>query len=80
MDRKDKELIREIIAGNAIIAAISIFLWVRYYNHIGFLVTIISLWVSFVSIRIIMNRHGVCMYDYSSNSFKDRFVRKLLRW
>ena len=80
MDRKDKRLIREIIAGNVIIVAISIFLWARYNSHIGFLVTIMSIWISFMSIRIIMNRHGVCMYDCSGNCLKDRFVRKLLRW
>lgn len=78
MDRKDKKLIKEIIVVNVIVIAMSIFLWARYNNYIGVLITIISLWTSFVAIRIIMNKYGVCTYCYTSNRFKDRLIRKLM--
>lgn len=80
MDRKDKKLIKEIIIANIIVGAISIFLCVRYDNYIGILITIISLWTSFIVIRIIMNRHGALTYCYTSNHFKDRLIRKLIKF
>lgn len=80
MDRKDRKLIRGIIVANVIVIAISIFLFIRYNNNIGILITIISLWTSFIAIRIIINRYGVCTCGYVSNHFKDRFLRKLMKW
>lgn len=80
MDRKDKKLIREIIATNVIVMIISIFLFTRYESNVGILIAIISLWASFIAIRIIVNRYGVCSYGYTSNCFSDRLIRKLMKW
>ena len=80
MDRKDKKLIKGIIAMNIIVIIISIFLWTRYNSCVGILITVISLWTSLIAVRIIVNRYGVCTYGYTSDCFRDRLVRRLMKW
>jgi hypothetical protein len=80
MDRKDRKLIRGIIAANIIVAAVAIFLWARYNSYIGILIAIISMWTSFTVVRIMMNKYGVCEYYYGGNDLRDRFIRKLMKW
>lgn len=80
MDRKDRRLIRGIITTNIIVVAISIFLWARYNSYVGILITIISIWASFVAMRIIMNKYGVCEYRFANNCFMDRLIKKLIKW
>lgn len=79
MDRKDKRLIKEIIILDVIIVAISIFLWIMKGIHIGILISIILFWVSFISIRIIVNKYGIYSYEYTSNSFRNRIIKKLMK-
>lgn len=80
MDRNDRKLVRGIVVINAIIVIVSIFLWVRYASHIGILITVISIWTSFIVIRIIANRYGVIEYRFSSNILIDRLLKKLVKW
>lgn len=77
MYRKDRRLIRGIILVNIIVVMISIFLWVRYDIHAGMLITIVSLWSSFVATRIIMNGHGA--YHCTKSYFVDRLIEKLVK-
>ena len=79
MDRKDRKLIKEIIIMNAIIVAISIFLWIKYDRHIGFVVSVIILWASFLAIRIMVNRYGVYANGYKNGNILDRLIRKLMK-
>ncbi len=79
MDRKDKRLVKEIVVADIIIVIISIFLWIRYNVHIGIIVSIILLWASFISIRIITNKHGIYSLGYKSSSTRDKIIRKLMR-
>lgn len=80
MDRKDKKLIKGIIAMNIIVIIISIFLWARYNSYVGILITVISLWTSIISTRIIVNRYGVSTYCYNGNCIRDRLMRRLMKW
>jgi hypothetical protein len=80
MDRKDKKFIKGIIATNIIVVVISIFLWVKYNSHIGILITIVSIWSSFIAIRIRMNKYGVCEYRFANNYLIDRLLKKLVKW
>ncbi len=79
MDRKDRKFFKRVIIKNVIVVVFSIFLWIRYGTYIGILITMISIWTSFIAIRIMMNRYGVCEYGYVSNNFRDRLIRKLIR-
>lgn len=80
MDRKDKKFIKGIIAINTIAVAISIFLWVVYNSYIGVLLTVISIWSSFIALRIIMNKYGVYEYRFANNYLIDRLLKKLVKW
>jgi hypothetical protein len=80
MDRKDKRFIKGIIVANVIVVVISIFLWVRYSDNIGVLLTVISVWSSFITLRIIMNKYGVCEYRFVNNCLIDRLLKKLVKW
>ena len=80
MDRKDRKLVRRIIIINVIIIMISIFLWIRYVNNIGVLITVISIWTSFLVIRIMANRYGVIEYRFANNHLVDRLLKKLVKW
>lgn len=80
MERKDRKLIREIIAANVIVAAISVFLWAKYNSHIVILIAIMLMWTSFIAMRIMMNKYGVYEYYHGNGCFRDRFIRKLMKW
>ncbi len=80
MDRKNRKFFERVIIKNAIVVAFSIFLWIRYGTYIGILITMISIWASFIAIRIMMNKYGVCEYGCVSKNFRDRLIRKLIRW
>jgi hypothetical protein len=80
MDRKDRKLVRGIIIINVIIIMISIFLWIRYVNNIGVLFTVISIWTSFIAVRIMVNRYGVTEYRFANNQLIDRLLKKLVKW
>lgn len=80
MDRKDRKLIRGIIVTNIIVVAISIFLWARYDSYVGALITIVSIWSSFIAVRIMMNKYGVCEYQLVGNCFVDNLIKKLIKW
>lgn len=75
----DRKLVRGIIVINVIIVMLSIFLWVRYINYIGVLITIISIWISLFVIRIIVNRYGVSEYRFANNDLVDRLLKKLIK-
>lgn len=80
MDRKDERFIKGIIATNIIVIVISIFLWVIYSSYIGVLLTVISIWSSFIAVRIIINKYGVCEYRFADNYLIDRLLKKLVKW
>jgi len=80
MDRKDRRLIRGIIVTNVIVVMISIFLWVRYVSYVGILIVTISILSSFVAIRIMANKYGVCEYRFTNNCLVDKAIKKLVKW
>lgn len=80
MDRKDRKLVRAIVVINVIIIMISIFLWMKYVSYIGVLITVISIWTSFILIRIMANRYGVSEYRFAHNHLIDRLLKKLVKW
>jgi hypothetical protein len=76
----ERKLVRDIIVINIMIVIISIFLWFIYSTNIGILITVISMWASFIVIRIIANRYGVTEYHLSDNVLIDRLLKKLVKW
>jgi uncharacterized membrane protein len=80
MDRKDRKLVRAIIVINIIVVMISIFLWVKYANDVGILITVMSIWTSYFVIRIMANRYGVTEYRFAANQLVDRLLKKLVKW
>jgi hypothetical protein len=80
MDRKDKRFVKGIVVTNVIVVVISIFLWTRFNSSIGVLLTVISIWSSFIALHIIINKYGAYEYRFANNYLIDRLLKKLLKW
>lgn len=80
MDRRDIRLIREIVAVDIVVIIISIFLWTRYHSDIGILITVVSMWTSFIFIRVVINKRRSLGYHLTDNCSIDRLIKKFVKW